>query len=239
MLNQKIILYALPYAGGHSLVYRNLQPLLKSRIILQSLDPPGHGRRSREPLMTDLDNIADDLFAQIKAKLSDQPYAIFGHSMGALLAYLLTIRITTAGLPLPKHLFCSGRGAPSALAAELMTPPPKHTLAKDKFWAYIDSLGGIPPELKVHRELMDYFEPVLRADIQALECYQYRPPAQPLRLPLTVFYGLDDSEISLNTLLPWHQESQTSVTFCPLHGSHFGIFEQLPALAQRILQEFM
>lgn len=236
MTNQNLILYAIPYAGGHSLVYRNLQQLLQPKIILHPLDLSGHGRRSREPLISDLEKIADDLFFQIKNDLNNQ-YAIFGHSMGSLLAYLVARRIVSANLPLPKQLFCSGRGAPSVLAAELATPPPKHTLSKTDFWNYIDSFGGIPPELKAQRELMDYFEPVLRADIKALECYKYQPPYQPLPLPITVFYGLDDPEINNQSLLPWEIESQTGVNFCPVTGGHFGIFEKLPMLTQRLLHE--
>ncbi|CAK0767342.1 Thioesterase domain-containing protein [Gammaproteobacteria bacterium] len=235
-MNKVMNLYALPYAGGHSLVYRHLEPLLKPAVTLKTLDPSGHGRRSREPLITDMEKMADDIFEQIKDELADHPYAVFGHSMGALLAYLLTRRIDAARLPSPGHLFCSGRGAPSVLAAELLTPPPRHTLPSADFWAYIDGLGGVPPELKAHRELMDYFEPVLRADIKALECYQYRPPERPLALPITVFYGLNDKEINTTSLLPWHQESQQGVTFCPLHGGHFGILEQLPMLARRLLR---
>ncbi len=229
-------LFALPYAGGHSLVYRNLQPLLSPVVTLKAIDPPGRGRRSREPLITDMEEMADDIFLQVKDELVDKPYAVFGHSMGSLLAYLLTRRIAAAALPLPKQLFCSGRGAPSVPAAEILTPPPKHTLPSAAFWAYIDSLGGVPPELKEHRELMDYFEPVLRADIKALECYQYREAAQTLGVPLTVFYGLDDKEISSASLLPWRYESASGVTFIPLSGGHFGIFDQLPMVAQLLLK---
>ncbi len=237
MSDNSFVLYALPYAGGHSLVYRQLQPLLAPRIILKALDPPGRGRRSREPLLVDMEQIAEAVFNQIKDELVNQPYGLFGHSMGSLLVYLLARRIAAAQLPLPRHLFCSGRGAPSVLAAELMEPPPKHTLPTADFWAYIDSLGGVPPELKAHRELMDYFEPILRADIEALERYHYQPPAQPLAVPITVFYGIDDGEITHNSLLPWQQESQHNVTFCPLHGSHFGIFDQLPLLANRLIED--
>ncbi len=229
-------LYALPYAGGHSLVYRNLQPLLKPAVNLQAIDPPGRGRRSHEPLITDMEHMADDVFHRIQHELTDHPYAIFGHSMGSLLAYLLARRIAEAALPLPKHLFCSGRASPSVPAAEILMPPPKHTLPSPAFWAYIEGLGGVPPEVKLHRELMEYFEPVLRADIKALECYQYRAPQKPLGVPITVFYGIEDREITTESLMPWQQESTEGVTLCPLHGGHFGIFEQWPLLARHLLK---
>ncbi len=233
-------LYAVPYAGGHSLVYRPLQGLLNGKMEWVTLELPGRGRRAKEPLLTDMERLADDLFTAIRGELNDSDYALFGHSMGSLLVYLLAQRIVAAGLPLPRRLFCSGRGAPS-VRGESFKPQeePKHTLSKAAFWDYIDSLGGVPPELKQHQELMDYFEPVLRADIAGLENYRYRP-TQPLDIPITVLYGVDDTELHPQGMLAWQQESRHAVEIYPLHGGHFSIFDplQLPwlvALLQRQL----
>lgn len=110
-----IHLYALPYAGGHSLVYRPLQQALAhSPITLQTLELPGRGKRAKEPLLHDIDRLVEDLFSQLRPQLTPgQPYALFGHSMGSLLAVLLARHLAqTPATPQPCHLFCSGRGAP-------------------------------------------------------------------------------------------------------------------------------
>ncbi len=106
---QKITLYCLPYAGGHSLSYRDFQANVAENILIKPLELPGRGKRIKEPLLTNLETMVDDLFQQIQNELNDKPYAIYGHSMGTLLGYLLTKRILNAGKPAPLHLFVSGR----------------------------------------------------------------------------------------------------------------------------------
>ena len=178
-------LYAIPYAGGHSLVYRSLSEALSPQVSLQSLELPGRGKRAKDDLKHDIHDITEDLFQSIrKDVISNNRYAIFGHSMGSLLAYLLTVRIANEGLPMPSHLFCSGHSAPSIPKIDMVKDAPKYSASSEVFWAYIDSLGALPPELKEHQELMNYFEPIIRADIQALEKYEYQELKEALPVPI-------------------------------------------------------
>ncbi|OAD23667.1 Microcystin synthetase associated thioesterase, partial [Candidatus Thiomargarita nelsonii] len=117
--------------------------------------------------------------------------------MGSILGYLLTKRILNAGKPAPLHLFVSGRKAPSVVDDD----PPKHQLPKQKFINHINVLGGLPPEILEHTELMDFFEPILRADFQAIETYIYQP-ASPFDIPITILQGLADKEVTYQNLLP-------------------------------------
>lgn len=230
-----MILYAIPYAGGHTLVYRNLKILLEPSIELKALEPPGRGKRVKEKLITDINLIADDLFNHIHAEISSgKEYGIFGHSMGSLIAYLVTKKIISANLPLPKHVFCSGHGAPSVPKIDLTSEIPKHTASSEVFWEYIDSLGALPPELKEHKELMNYFEPIIRADIQALELYTYEPTNAPLPVNMTVLYGIDDIETPVPDIMPWQNESNFPVDFVPVAGGHFGIFDELNKVSEMI-----
>jgi surfactin synthase thioesterase subunit len=235
-MQKPFTIYAIPYAGGHSMVYRNLKLLLDPSVNFIALEMPGRGKRVQEPLLYDMELLADDLFNQIKDNLSDNNYAIFGHSMGALLAYLTAVKIKESSYPLPMHLFCSGHGAPSVKKIDLLTDEPKHKLPTDKFWNYIDSLGALPPELKDHSELMDYFEPIIRADIRALESYEYKKTESSLDIPISVFYGLSDKDTPVDGVLPWQLESKHGVTFYPLPGGHFGIFDHLNEL-KRVLEQ--
>jgi len=111
--NPKITLYCLPFAGGHSLSYRDFQANVDENILIKPLELPGRGKRIREPLLTNLEAMADDVFQQVISDLNGQLYAIYGHSMGAILGYLLTKRLVNAGKPAPLHLFVSGRKTPA------------------------------------------------------------------------------------------------------------------------------
>jgi len=225
-------LFAIPYAGGHSLIYRNLKSLLEPSITLSALEPPGRGKRVKEKLIPDINRIAKNLFELIRSEIeTGKKYALFGHSMGSLIAYLITKRISDSRLPMPAHVFCSGHGAPSVPKFDLTEDLPKHTASSELFWDYIDSLGALPPELKEHRELMNYFEPIIRADIQALELYKYEPIDAPLPVHLTVLYGINDVETPISGLLPWQIESGHPVEFVPFEGGHFGIFDELEKVA--------
>ena len=112
MGREKIRLFCVPYAGGNSYSYRDWQKHTAEFVDVVPIELPGRGRRSSEALLVGMDALVEDVFAQIRP-LMPEPYAIFGHSMGACLGYLLTRRILDAGLCPPVHLFCSGRDAPS------------------------------------------------------------------------------------------------------------------------------
>lgn len=228
------ILFALPYAGGHSLVYRNLKQLLEPAVQLVALEPPGRGKRMKEPLLTDINEIAQDLYGQIKAHANGREYVLLGHSMGSLIAYLISVLSDNEAPGQIKHLFCSAHGAPSVPKVSDNDPNPRYKATSEEFWAYIESLGALPPELKSHEELMSYFEPIVRADIQALECYRYQPKNKPLNIPITVFYGTTDVETPVRALSHWQLESTFPVRYFPQNGGHFGFFEQIETVAKKI-----
>jgi surfactin synthase thioesterase subunit len=224
----KITLYCLPFAGGRALSYRDFQAQVANFILIKPLELPGRGKRMRESLLTDLDAMVDDVFHQVQNDLNGQPYAIYGHSMGAFLGCLLTQRLVRAGLPAPRHLFLSGRMAPSVVSDK----PPKHLLPNECFINYINELGGIPSEILEEAELMDFLMPILRADFQAIETYVYHP-TPPFDIPISILHGLADKETTYEELLPWQQETRQPITTIKqFPGGHFFILEQLPQLGQ-------
>ena len=229
-----ITLFALPYAGGNSLVYRKLKQLLEPEIHLVALEPPGRGKRMKEPLVTDINLIAKDLHAQIQSLSGEKGFALLGHSMGALLAYLIANIVATEMPNQLIHLFCSAHGAPSIPKGAQNDDNPRYKAPSEEFWAYIESLGALPPELKAHEELMSYFEPIVRADIQALECYTYQPLSEPLDVPTTVFYGMSDTETPVLDLLHWQREIAQPIEFIPQKGAHFAFFDELDAVAKHL-----
>jgi len=228
----KICLYCLPFAGGNSYSYRPLQNILNDTAVqLSPLELPGRGKRIREKLLIELNALAVDAFQQLAQQNLTQPYALFGHSMGALLVYLVTHQLIALRLPLPTHLFVSGHRAPSQSRRLSL----KHNLPKTEFIAMLHRLGGCPVEILQDAELIDFFEPVLRSDLQAAELYQYHPRL-PLPIPMTVLFGSTEQEVNYQEAAAWQQETTYPLTINEIAGGHFFIFEQTSQIKQIILQ---
>src|SRR2546430_16859147 len=100
--NSKLTIICLPYAGGNKFSYKIYNSFLPEFIQLHTVDYPGHLTRMKEPLFTDIHLIVEDVYKQIKDLLTE-PYAIYGHSMGALMGYLLTKIIMQKKKQLPAH----------------------------------------------------------------------------------------------------------------------------------------
>lgn len=136
--------------------------------------------------------------------------------MGAALAYLCLLRIRHAGLPLPEVLFLSGKAAPS-----VSQDRGRHLLPRPEFFEMLYALGGCPPEILQHEDLIDYFEPILRADFQAIETWRHRP-AEPLPVPLVVLVGRDD-EVTREGAAAWSLETSGEFQLHEFDGDHFFI----------------
>jgi surfactin synthase thioesterase subunit len=225
---QKITLYCLPFAGGHAHSYRDFQAHVADFIFVKPLDLPGRGRRLREPLLVDIEAMVDNIFHQIQTEIDGKPYAIYGHSMGALLGNILTKRILSTNLSAPLHLFFSGRKAPS-----IPCDFPKHSLSKKAFIAYLHEMGGFSSELLADSALMAFFEPILRADFEAVETYIHKA-VPPFDVPITILHGMNDKDISHADLLLWQQETRQPIFIKQFLGGHFFIFEHLFQIGQLI-----
>lgn len=224
----KITLYCLPFAGGNAYSYRDFQANVADFIFVNPLDLPGRGRRAKEPLLVDIEAMADDIFHQIQTDIEDKPYAIYGHSMGALLGNLLTKRILSTNLPRPLHLFFSGREAPS-----IPCNSSRHRLPKKAFITYLYEMGGFPNNFLTNRALMAFFEPILRADFKAVETYIHKA-VPPFDIPITILHGMNDKWISHENLLAWQQETRQPISIKQFTGGHFFIFEHIFQIGQFI-----
>lgn len=223
-----ITLFLIPYAGGSFYAYNGLAGLLAPGIAPVALDLPGRGRRLREPLLDDAGAMARDLFGLMRPRLA-QPYAIFGHSLGAILACLTAGLARQAGLPEPRHLFLSARAAP-----EQPEPGRLHALPESDF---LDQMArryqGIPQAVLDEPELLALFGPILRADVTAAENFRHQP--QGLSAPATVLLGEDDPS-TRHREPGWDQATSGPVTLRRFSGGHFFLFDHLPEVAALINQ---
>lgn len=177
---------------------------------------PGRGARIRETPIRSLDAVVDAV-APLIAEESDVPFAVFGHSMGALLAYEVTRRLIHAHGRVPAHLFVSGCEAP-----RLRSPGTLHLLSDDALTDELRRLNGTPPAVLANQELLQLFLPILRADFSIGGTYAYQAPA-PLDVPITVLAGTRDPYTSQARVEPWLAESQRGGEVRWFDGDHFFI----------------
>jgi surfactin synthase thioesterase subunit len=155
--------------------------------------------------------------AEVLADECDLPYAIFGHSMGAVLAYELALRLRDKGLPQPECLFLSGR-----IAAHLaLRTKPLHKLPLDQFLAELEvRYGGLPRELLEDQEMLDFYLPILRADLELIETHEYRT-REPLNCPIVVTAGENDQSVWREGLLEWKRHTTGDFDMTIFEGGHF------------------
>lgn len=213
-------LLCLPYSGASAMVYSRWRRQLPSWLHLQPVELPGRGSRYAEPLHTDLRELARQLAQELRPTLNS-PYALFGHSLGALLACELAHALRALGCPEPLALFASGTAAPT-LRSEY-----DRGFAEPKTDAQLieqlRTLNGTSEEVLANQELMSLTLPILRADF--LLCGGYRPLQRPLlNCPVHVLGGKADRATG-EQLIGWSKETHGSFSVDMLAGGHFFIHE--------------
>lgn len=225
--HRETTLFCLPFAGGSSYSYRELQRYTDDSMRIVALDLPGRGRRFSEPLLTSVHDMVDDVFGQIRDRL-DGAYAIYGHSLGACMGYLLVKRIIRERCPLPLHLFVSGRGGPSVRGKE----KGRYLLPRTEFIEVLKRFEGTTREVLENQEMMDLFEPVLRADFQALDTYAYEE-CEPFDVPITVMRGSDE-HVGREEALRWQDGTTKKIYLLEFRGGHFFIFRHAPEICRML-----
>jgi medium-chain acyl-[acyl-carrier-protein] hydrolase len=224
----RLRLFCFPYAGGGSHVYRAWARELPDEIECCAIELPGRGSRLDEAPFSSMAPLIDALVPALDRWL-DLPFAFFGHSMGALVALALARTLRAHGRALPVHLFVSACRPPHRRARLA----PMHGLPRPELIARLAALGGTPPELLAHRELLDAMLPVVRADLAVFETYA-DAPAPPLPMPITAWGGTDDDHVSAADLVGWRRLTTACFRALLLPGNHFFVREQSPSLCRSI-----
>jgi medium-chain acyl-[acyl-carrier-protein] hydrolase len=224
-------LFCLPYAGAGASAYRGWVNELPAELQLCPVQLPGRENRLGEPPIDDATVLVREMVAGIRPYL-DRPFVIFGHSMGALLAFELTRELRRLGFPQPRHLFLSAHRAPQ-LPGSL---PHVHALSRADFISELRHLEGTPEEVLAHEELMQIAEPILRADFKLCEIYEYKP-GEPLDMPLSVFGGVDDPKVTESVLEPWREQTRASMRLRIFPGGHLFLQQSRMELVSAILED--
>jgi medium-chain acyl-[acyl-carrier-protein] hydrolase len=222
-------LFCLPYAGGGAAPFRPWAHLLPPEVELCIVQLPGRETRLRETPYASMTSLVEDLATAIAPAL-DRPYALFGHSMGALAAFELVCALQRHRRDAPMHVFVSGRRAPQLPDPE---PPISH-LADDSFVREImRRYNAIPKVILDDQDMLRVFLPTLRADLAMLESHVYRDSGK-LDCPITAFGGVHDPRASREDLVAWRAQTRRSFQVHQFPGDHFYLNPQRQALVAQI-----
>lgn len=223
-------LFCFPYAGGSALSFRNWPTYLPLTVEVRPIELPGRGRRLKEAPATRLSPLVGAI-AQSLLPYLDKPFAFFGHSMGGLISFETARLLRRVYGRSPAHLFVSGRRAPQIPNLD----SPVHVLPDAEFLKELRHLNGTPEAVLANEELMQLLLPTLRADFAVLETYVYQPEP-PLNCPLTAFGGLQDPEVSCETLEAWQEQTSAEFSLQMFLGDHFFIHTAHALLLQSLNQ---
>lgn len=218
-------LFLLHFAGGNYYSFYFMAPFLKDFEIVP-LELPGRGKRMEEDLLRDFDSASRDIFNQISSKLNGQPFFIYGHSMGASLGFRVSNMLEKAKTP-AAYLIVSGNPGPG-----MKSNCKRYLLPSEDFKVELKKLGGVPTELIENKELLDFFEPILRADFEIAERNELEKDAS-LNIPVYAVMGSEEEKAG--EITNWRKFTQSKFKFELLEGDHFFIHKH-PVKMARIIK---
>lgn len=223
-------LFCLPYAGGGASSYR-LWPAYLPDIDVVAIQLPGREERVCEPASRDASELCAQL-AAVMAPYLDRPFALFGHSMGGLIAFELARLLRTVGAPTPVHLFVSAHSGPRTVSSL----PPVAAMADDELAALLRQLGGTRDEVLADAEMMTLVLPLMRSDLTLCQSYRY-VLAEPLACPISVFGGIFDKLVRRPDLLAWEAETSGVFRSRMFPGGHFFFDDLKPRVLQALTDD--
>jgi len=209
-------LFCFPHAGGGGSVYRDWTDEAAPNIEVCWVQWPGRENRIRERPFGFVDELVPPLVNGLSQWL-DRPFAFYGHSLGAKIAFETIRGLRRSGVAQPCHLFVGACQAP-----QLPWPyPHMHELAEPEFISEIQQrYGGVPRHIVQDADLRALLIPTLRADIKLMETYRYTPEP-PLDCAITVFGGAADHTIDRFALEAWRRQTSKAFRLLTIPGNHF------------------
>lgn len=215
MAHPVLRLFCFPHAGGSASAYRAWSRLAADRIEVCPVQLPGRETRFGEPLVTHLESLLAGLAEALFPEL-DRPYALFGHSIGALIALAAARRVAGAGFPKPRLLVASAHRAPHLAPPE----PPRHLLPDRALLEELTRLDGVPGPLLEDGEAMKLVLGVYRADLQ-LTAGPAWSVDEPIACPIAAYGGEQDPDVPPGDLEAWRPWTSAAFRVRLFPGGHF------------------
>ncbi len=220
-----ITLYCLPHAGSGASAYLSWRAALRPDIEVVPLQPPGRELRLRETPHSTLESLLTDLLTAMRGRWR-MPFALFGHSVGALIAFELARRLSEYP---PRRLIVSGRRAP-----QLSSPKPlAHRASDAALVEMIAAFGGSVEALRADSALRPMLLGLMRADLAVDETYRHRPEP-PLDIPITVLGGSTDTRAPTAELDGWRECGTAGVDIRIVPGNHLFVVSRREVVLARI-----
>ncbi len=207
-------LVCFPHAGGSASYYFPLAQSLAPGIEVLAVQYPGRQDRRLEPFIDNIPELADHIFDTLSRRPAD-PFAFFGHSMGAVLAFEVACRFQRGGGSAPLHLFGSGRRAPSRYR-----PGDIHRRDDAAIVTELRSVGGTDERFLGDAELLATILQVTRNDYRAIETYRWAP-RPPLGCPITALVGDADPHTTVDEAAAWAEHTSGAFDLRIFPGGHF------------------
>ncbi len=212
----RINLFCFHHAGGAASFYKQWPGAMSPQVQVIPVQMPGREARYGEAFSTSIEDMVSELMLH-KDVFSNKPYAIFGHSLGALFGFELARRLAARDGPAPRFLVASGHGGPRRHAADEKL----HILPDDKFISRMrEKYGGISDEVMASEELLEFLLPRFRADIGIAELHASQDD-HPVRFPVVVMHGRNDKSVSIEDVNGWQSKTMGKVSIHEFDGDHF------------------
>ena len=227
-------LFCLPFAGGGASIYRGWGKLLGSTVEVCPIQLPGRENRFSEPAFKNVQALAQALANQLQL-YSNKPFAIYGHSMGALIAFELTRVLQSNGMEMPEVLMLGAHRA----AHLPRTRETLYTMDDTTFIERLQRFGGFPEEVLASEELLQFLLPTLKADFTLCDTYTYTDDL-PLNCPIHVFAGDSDPEAPPAVMDSWRKHSSVDTHMHTFQAGHFFIRTDLDLVIDTLktIQQF-
>lgn len=222
-------LFCLPHAGGTTSLFKAWVALLPPTVELLPVCLPGREGRLDEPFPKDITTLATQL-ADAMEPLLDRPWAVFGHSMGAVIAHEVALILDQRYDRRPEHLFVSAREAPQYHRGGSF-----HLLNDDEICAELVRLGGTPPDLIQNPEIRAVVLPAIRNDYRMIETYTPRQDKL-MDNPMTVLLGSKDSELTVNEAIGWREWTTGNFDLRVFPGGHFYLLDDPRSVVDTIME---
>jgi medium-chain acyl-[acyl-carrier-protein] hydrolase len=227
-------LFCLPWAGAGALGYSSWKLPTDMAAEVWAVQLPGREDRAGEPPLPSITSMVDALRGVVEPLL-DRPFAFFGHSMGALLAFELARALRDTGGPAPAQLFLSGMRSPD------LTPwrPAASVLGDEALLHRLNEIAGPSVSAVRDRDVLLWLAPAMRADFAACENYQYRDEL-PLDIPTCLLAAVDDAEVRVDEVSAWRRHCGAAGPVRVFEGGHLYLLDQradVLSLIAEVLQD--
>lgn len=222
-------LFCFHYANGSASMYRGWPDHLPGTVSVEAVQLPGRDNRFREKPYDRMSPLVDDVVDALRSRI-DLPYALFGYSMGAQVAFNVAHGLCAAGFPAPLALFVAASPAPS-----LQVEVPAWNESDERLLQYMHDMGGLPADILEHPDLLELMLPTLRADLTVVATWPYLKRAA-LPTAIHAFAGTSDPDATPARMASWSLETTAGFRETILDGGHFFIEKTMPTIVAEVTQ---